>query len=456
MIAQPNTLYFMDNIHQSNYLNPAFQGNCNGYLSLPAMSGVFANASNSGFDYNDLIHLGTGLLSDSLVIDIEKVKTKLGKKNYLNAELFVPILGFGFWSGDSYITFEISNKTKLNFSYPESFIALTGGNVNNIGIDNPLAIEKFGPDVINYNEFAFGWSKKIVHRLTIGAKLKILSGLAAVQNKTTDFKLYTADTSYAMQLETDLKYNISAPVDFTYDESGLISDLKYDEANLVSDLMPTKNFGLALDLGAVYQFNDHLKLFASLTDLGFIRWNNKPVELSQKGSFNFTGLSLDSVWSDSDYDEMAALGDSISDFFHFEHIDKKFTTMLNANLYLGATYEIAPFLNFGILSRTLYFDKSLHQAFTISANFNPARFFTATLSYSAMNREYKNIGLGFGLKFGPMQFYLLTDNIYTALMPKNSKTFCIMTGINMNFGCGRRDNYSMLNNKKSEKEIDFM
>jgi hypothetical protein len=73
-----------------------------------------------------------------------------------------------------------------------------------------------------------------------------------------------------------------------------------------------------------------------------------------------------------------------------------------------------------------------------------------------MNREYKNIGLGLAMNLGPFQMYVITDNIYTAFMPKNSKSAGIMAGFNLNFGCNKRDNYSMLNNKYPDKAIDYM
>jgi hypothetical protein len=454
--SQPNTLYFIDRVHQADYLNPATQSCCNGFLTLPAISGTSVIAGNTGFDYNDLIHPGTGLLQDSLILDIENVKSKLGDKNYVIAETFVPIFGFGFWYGNSFITFEISNRTIMNTGYPKSLVALAGGNADFIGETNPADISNFGPELINYNEFAFGWSKKITHRLTIGTKLKILSGLACVQKHRSNIKLFTADTTYAMRLETDLDYNISAPAEFEYDDNGLISGINYNDSNLVQDLSPTKNFGLGIDFGAIYQLNDKWKFYASVTDLGFIRWNKNSKHIFRSGVFEYSGLTLDSVWNDSDYNEFKAWGDSIASFFHFDHAETKFTSILNTNLYIGANYQIAPFLSFGLLSKTYLFDKSIHQAFTFSANFKPIKSISVSMSYSIMNREYKNIGFGLALNLGPLQFYIVTDNIYTAFMPKNSKLAGIMVGLNLNFGCGKRDNYSMLNNNYPDKKIDFM
>jgi hypothetical protein len=445
MMAQPNTLYFMNSVHQADNLNPAVPNCCNGFYSIPVISGLYGNIANSGFDYDDLIHPGTGNMSDSLIIDILNVKNKLGKKNYLITDLSIPIFGFGFLSGNSFLSFEISNKVKLNVSYPENLVSLTDGNASFIGEKNAANINQFGPDLINYYEFAFGWSRQITSKLRLGAKLKVLSGIAAIKNKQSDFKLVTADTTYAMRLETNLNYNISLPVEFSYDENGLIDSIDYNSSNVVSDISPNRNFGLAIDFGAVYQLNDKFKLYGSITDLGFIRWGKFSNNIFQKGVFDYSGLSLDSVFNNnSDYNEFSAWGDSLKDFFHFNHSENKFTTFLNANAYIGATYDVAKFLNFGFLSRTSYYNRSIHQAFTLSANFKPVNSFSASISYSIMNREYKNLGLGLAYRLGPMQLYLITDNLYTSFMPKNSKVYNFMLGFNMVFGCNKQDNYTML------------
>jgi len=454
--AQPNILYFMEKVHQQDQLNPAAQPCCNGFYSLPGISGININVANTGFDYNDLIHLGTGTKADSLIIDLNNIKSLIKTNNDVVTDISLPIFGFGFWSGNSSFTFEVFNKTKLSVAYPKTILTLLDGNQDYIGENNPIIMNHLGPEMINYYEFAFGWSKKITHRLTIGAKFKLLSGLAAIQNKSSNLKVYTEfDTAFAMNVKTDLEFNVSAPVNYIYDAEGLIKDFSYDGFE-VNQVLPTKNHGLGLDLGAIYQLSDRIKIHASVIDLGFISWNNNPIKLTQSGVFNFSGLSLDSVWSNSNYNELDALSDSISDFLRFENEAKKFKTPLNTTVYLGATYEVNRFLKLGILSKTYYYGSRLHQGFTLSANLKAGKNVSTSLAYSAMNREYKNIGMGLSLRLGPIQWYIASDNIYTAFMPKNSKSLNLMMGLNMVFGCNKRDNFSMLNDKNPDKSTDFM
>ena len=455
-VAQSNTLYYMDAIHQANYLNPAYQDNSIGFLGLPGFSGLSLEIANSAFDYNDLIHNGTGSLKDSLIIDIQNIKSKLKNSNYLTVGTQIPVLGLGFWIKNYYFTFDISNKTSAHVSYPGDLIKIIDGNAIYIGENNPLVIKGLGPNATNYNEFAFGLSKQITHRLMIGGKFKILAGNANIQSKNSSIKLYTQEDTYAMRLETDLKLNVSAPTIFEYDSNGQITGVTTEDKFSVSNVLSAKNLGMAIDMGAIYQFNDNLKLYSSITDLGFIRWKNNAVNISQKGSFEFSGLSLDSVWTNSGYNELEQVSDSLADFFTFTKTDLAYTTYLNTNIYIGATYDIGAFMNFGFLSKTYFFDKKIHESITLSANFKPIKWFCGTLSYSYTNREYKNIGLGLAFIAGPVQFFVLTDNFNAAFNPKNTKVARFQFGFNLYFGRGKQNNFSMLKDKKPKKEIDFM
>ncbi len=453
--AQTNTLYFMEEVHQSTYLNPAYQSSCNAFLGLPALSNINFDIAHNGFSYKNLIHLGTGNRSDSLILDIENIKSKLGKSNYLLVGTTVPVLGLGFWINNSYFTFDISNKTKARVSYPDNLIKVIDGNGDYIGADNPLEISDFGPDIINYHELAFGLSRKITHRLFIGARFKILSGVAALESKKSDIKLYTEEKYYALHLESNFDYNISAPITISTDSVNQFDEVVYDDSNTLSNIFSAKNIGIALDLGATYQFNDKLKLYGSITDLGFIRWKENALNLRANGAFDFSGLSLDSIASDSDYDEFDDISDSIMKLSEITKSNNNFSTYLNTNIYLGASYDIGDFMKFGFLSRTSFYDRKAHQAFTLSANLRPVKWFSGTLSYSIDNRSYNNLGLGlvFGRRF---QFYLLTDNLNAAFNVKGTRAVGLQLGLNLNFGCNKRDDYSIINNKKLKKDIDFM
>ena len=457
LYSQVNTLYFMENIHQTHYTNPAFQSKCNTFIGLPAISSINANITNSGFSYKNLIHLGTGIYSDSLIIDVNGLKEKLGKNNYTIVDVNTPILGLGFWVKDSYFTFDIANKTMARISYPGNLIRLIDGNGGYIGDDNPLEINDIGPDAISYNEYSFGLSKRITHRLTIGGKFKLISGLANINSKQSDISITTKDVTYDLTLATNLDISSSLPLVTEKDEDGNITGFEeYDSKNIVKDILSFKNFGVGFDFGANYQFNDRIKFYASITDLGFISWKRNTINIKQQEDFTFTGMSLDSMLTGGSSDAMGSITDSLMNFLNLQETSINYSTALPTKIYIGGTFDLTKSINLGLLSKTFFFDRKLHQAVTLSTNLSPVKWFSTTLSYSMMNRSYNNIGLGFSIKTGPVQFYLVTDNINTLILPKSAKSFNLMFGFNIGLGCGKRDDFSTINNKKTLKEIDFM
>lgn len=453
--AQPNTIFFMDGIHQSNRINPAYQNPCNGFVGLPVFSGTYVDVANTGFAFNDLFRNGTGIRKDSLVFDFKNLKSKLGKSNYLKANFEIPLVNFGFWAQNTYVTFSITNITKGRIQYPGNLIKLVDGNGGYIGEDNPLEIEKFGPNFINYNEYAIGLSKRITHRLILGGKFKFLSGTASFESRKSDIKIYTGQDWDYIRLATDMKFNFSGPATVTTDAQGMIDEIEVNDFE-TSQVTGVKNPGMAFDFGGSYILNDRINLFASFTDLGFITWKNNTTNISQKGSFTFSGLTLDSLNAESDYDEIEELVDSISDFFTFNESGSKYTTFMNTNVYVGGTFELDPNLKLGLLSRTFFYDRKVHQGVTLSANAKAGKWFSATLAYTMMNRAYNNLGIGASIKAGPVQFYFVTDNLNFALNYKKAKALAVQFGLNLYFGCGKRQNNSMINDHTPTKDIDFM
>ena len=50
------------------------------------------------------------------------------------------------------------------------------------------------------------------------------------------------------------------------------------------------------------------------------------------------------------------------------------------------------------------------------------------------NKSYTNLGLGVALKGGPVQLYIVTDNVLGMIFPQNTKSIQFHFGINLLFG----------------------
>ncbi len=422
--AQSNILYGMGNIPQTVNTNPAHQPNCSFYLGFPALSNIYANLNNSSLTLNTIFE-PKPTVPDSFFIDINEIEKQIKPMNYLNIEENISLIDFGFRIANGfYFTFTISNKTTENFGFSNSLIDLPKGNFNEAGL--PVSI-KFYQNLTNYNEYSASLSKQLMNNLTVGAKIKLLSGNANLKASKLNLDWYTesaTDSLYEWTFNTDIEVKGSAIVDwdidyvdnkyvFTY---GDIKDLTAD----IPSLLFSPNTGLAFDFGAEYTLFNKLKLSASIIDLGYIKWQTNSKVLTQNGSFKFSGVDLENyITSISDIMNGANISDqiiqdlkdSVLTFLEPTISEASYKTSLNTKVYIGANYFLTKKIDAGFLFRGTMLNSSLYSSYTFSVNTNFGKGWAFSADYSIMYGLYNNIGLGLAYKIGPLQMYILTDNI---------------------------------------------
>jgi hypothetical protein len=89
--------------------------------------------------------------------------------------------------------------------------------------------------------------------------------------------------------------------------------------------------------------------------------------------------------------------------------------------------------------------KQIREALTVSANLNLGNALSTSISYSAENYSYNNLGAGLAFRLGLLQFYLIADKIpvewnkivsnnSTTPLPDNWNTINLRLGLNLAFG----------------------
>ena len=122
-----------------------------------------------------------------------------------------------------------------------------------------------------------------------------------------------------------------------------------------------------------------------------------------------------------------------------------YTTYLPTTFSAGFGYTPVPWFTAGVLSRTRFAGKQVHQAVTLSGNVNLGNVFSTTLAYTMANRRYDNLGFGLAVRGGFLQFFALVDNIPlrwtrvtsgedTFRLPENWNTVHVRAGLNLLFG----------------------
>lgn len=445
---QANTMYFMQGVPQRYQINPAFHSECDFFLGLPGLAPLQVQAKNSAFGLSDVLEYNSQI--DSLISFLHPKAVKNSQESFLallkdrnsfESDVSIGIASFGFKSKeyDTWFSFDISQRLQARGGYPRDLARLPL-----LGPDSAMSFDLngLGIDLSSFTEFSMGISQKIGERLTVGIRGKLLFGQANLQTTRFDLKVETSKEIWPVH--SDLIINASLPfAEFAYNPDGTIdldnSDMKDDqelEDDLARLILNRGNFGLGLDIGAELKATEWLQLSASLVDIGYIKWKDNAINISNKADYDFIGIEVNL----DDDDFLDTFLDSLDQtYINADAKEQSYHIWLPAKLYLGAAFSVHPKINFGILSKTLFYPQNIREQVTVSANFHPFKVLNASISYSMMNSKYNNIGFGLSLTPGPFNFYLITDTgPSVGLWPYEARDINLRIGMNLVFGCMKK------------------
>lgn len=410
-------LYYM-NLPQNHLLNPALRPSNSFYFGLPALTGISINVNNNFFNFSDVIMPGQS--SDSLITflhpdyNINDFLSKLKDRNYFAPEVDIQLLGLGFNAGkDMYIFLDVIDRVSGNIVIPGDLLKVgLAGNENFLGKTINLTV--LDAELKYYRELGLGFSKNFGKKLRIGAKAKMLFGIACMSLDNRSLTLKVND-DYTHTLNADLSANISGPVTVYMNADNKPDSILIDDKAIKSPdfFLNTGNPGFAFDIGAVYSITERLTVSASITDLGFINWKSNVTNLKAESQFQFSGFNIDDVANGTKtFDELAQnMLDSLKESFTITDGNRSFNTYLPIGISLGGSLNVSKSFSLGVLSHSTIAGKQLRQALTMSANINLGNSFSTSVSYSIANSRYDNLGAGIAFRPGIFQFYLIADKI---------------------------------------------
>ena len=448
-------LYFM-NLPQNHLINPALRPSNAVYIGLPVVSGINLNINNNYVNFSDVIIKGQP--KDSLIsflhpdYNVDKFLAKIKDKNFLEPELLIPILGIGFSVGnDGYVFLDINTRIEGNIVLPVDIFRLAlKGNEQFVG--SKIDLSSLRGDIKGYNEFGVGYSRNFSEKLRIGIKGKLLFGIACASIDNRSLGIAVND-DYSHTLYADMAVNISGPLTVNMDSKNNISSIDFDDNRFkttsgIRDFFSgKKNMGLGLDIGATYDVTERIVVSAAITDLGFIRWKKDVTNLKASNQFEFSGLNMvDVVNGTKTIDEVGTdVLDSLKNAFVVSKSKAPFTTYLPFGISFAGSYSVTKNFSVGLLSYSRIISKQIREALTLSANLNLGNAFSTSISYTAENHRYDNLGAGVAFRAGIIQFYLLSDRIpivwnritddnSNVIIPANWNTFNLRLGMNIVFG----------------------
>ena len=410
---QLRTAYFMDKAPIRTSLNPALRPE-RGYVNLPVLGSIQAEFSSNALSLDNILYPapdGSGLVTflDSR-IDAHELFDALKDRNNLSTNFRLGLFGTGFYTGKSFWTIDLGTRVNVGITLPKGLFEFA-----KYGSGEEGRIYDLKDMQIDFNTFAevgIGYSRPINDRLTIGGKVKVMAGL--VNSRVQFDKMHIQMTQDRWEVDAQGSFSMSAnglEVPDKVDEEDGSTYLDLD--NIEATPKGPGGYGGAIDLGATYKLLDNLTLSAALIDLGFISWSGKHTVSGQSAArYTFTGFEVEG-------DEEMNFGD-FDKLTRFRPVEgKSQTTRLTTTLNIGSEYTILNNkIGFGLLSSTQFLTTSTFTELTVSANFRPINWFSATLSYSIIRSKFDTFGVA--LNFSPswINFFVGTDYMFTKITPQ--------------------------------------
>lgn len=421
---QNNTLFFMQNTPQANFVNPAVTNQCNLIIGLPVLSSVHLNTGNSGFSYNQANHVLTS--GDAIM-------KRLAKVNYFETEFHTSLLFVGYWYKDNYLTFSINEKADLFTTYSRDMFSLAWK--GNSQFEGKTAQLGHSGAFLNYRrEYAIGIARETSSGLQWGARAKLLFGKLNTSFTKSRIGLYTDPVTFDLNFDMDWQANTSMPLTVKYTSQDTVSSIGYN-GTIGGILFNRQNLGFAADLGFIKEIDDNITISGSALDLGFISWKSTPYNFTQNGRYTYHGPLGDNINEQGYIEDLTRV---IQEDFGIRSTPKSYIAFLSPRFYLGGTYKIKDNLNVGLLGMSKVNRFKITSGATLSLNKEFSDKFSASLSYSYLFRSLTNVGAGIKVGKNPLQFYLVTDNIIGLFNPYAVHNINLRFGLQLNFGCNRK------------------
>lgn len=254
--------YFMEGYTFRHLMNPAYAAERN-YVSIPALGNVnVGTQGNVGLSKFLFPYQGDQLTTfmNSSVSSAEFLGG-LKDNNRINANVNLTLLSGGFKAWGGYNTVDLSVRSQSSISLPYELFEFMKLGMQ--GTSTSYDMSDLGVSSRNFVQLAFGHSRDLTGKLRVGAKVKILMGLARVDMKMTDMHVELNQDKWMVSANGEMNMALKGLEMPTKEEAGRVIDNPsqkdlIDWDSMDNDGVGLTGFGLAVDLGATYKLMDNL------------------------------------------------------------------------------------------------------------------------------------------------------------------------------------------------------
>lgn len=454
-------LYDFYEIPQSLMINPGVKTSQKWHVGVPVISGISVQGASSGVTVNDLF-ANDGV--DFTTKVQERLLDVMGNRDDFGSTSQIEGFTIGFRGKnrpDDYYSFGMYGEMDVISYWPKdlAILAFEGNGGNNIGRSFDLGDLNVRGEMVNV--FHFGINRKVNSDLTMGIRGKLYSSIFQFQSiKNSGSFVTTQGTNniFESAINADMQLQtagVKGFYDIVDEDSGTT---RKDVERLFSKrVLLGGNLGLGLDFGFSHQLNQQTTITGSILDLGFI-YNAKDVwNYTFSGSTVTDGISVilpDDI-NNLDNDLWQDLIDEIDEALPHGENQEAYISWRPVKLYGSIRYDFGEGGNplsdncgcavnpGGGINRDYYRNSLGGQLFMIKRpkGIQPAltgfyqrrlgRAITLKATYTMDKYSYTNVGLGTSLQMGPVNFYVLADNLLSYSNMADSHYASLQFGFNI-------------------------
>ncbi|CAM2806928.1 hypothetical protein SAMN05444143_1084 [Flavobacterium succinicans] len=438
-------LYNFTAIPQSLSLNPGADVSYKWYAGIPLLSGFSANVGSTGFSAYDLF------ADDGVDFNTKLRKvifsTSRNDKVSVNqqAEVFQGGFKVGDWNNTAYISFGMYEELDVLSYVPKDFALLAlDGNQNYLGKYFNLSDLNARAEMLTV--FHVGYNKRQSEKLIWGVRGKIYSSIFDARSTKNSGYLYTIPS-----VDNASIYDQVISADMLLNTSGIAKyDDKDDDSDVAKDIKKRAllggNLGLGFDVGITYYPKKDIQITASVLDVGFIRHSKEVESYRAKGIYNYEGILPDFFTGTGGNN----VSQEFEDAFPRDTLKGSYTSWRPVKFNASAQYSFGQTeekdCNCKSSDGAAKYNNSVGlQYFAMSTPrlpmmaltaFYRKKLFTgleAKATYTVDSFSSKNIGLGLSTQIGPVNFYLMADNLLELRDVVKAQSASFQLGLNLIF-----------------------
>ncbi|MBS9461726.1 hypothetical protein KIM67_04845 [Flagellimonas sp. 389] len=437
-------LYDFYEIPQSLMVNPGVKAMEKWHVGVPVLSGLSFQAGTSGVTVNDLF-ANDGI--DFTTKVRERLLDVMNRKDDFSTTSQIEGFNVGFRGRnrpDDYYSFGMYGETDIIVYWPKdlAILAFEGNGGANIGRSFDLGDLSLRGEMVSV--FHFGINRKISNTLTVGARAKIYSSIFHFRSTKNSGSFSTTEGQnniYANSITSDMQLQTSGIDGFLdiIDDDTSGNRRERLERLFTKKVLFGGNLGLGFDLGFTHNLNPQTTITGSLLDVGFI-YNSKDIRnFTLNGSATNEGVSIvlpddisntgTDIWQDlvDEIEESVPFNENESGYISFRPVKaygsirydfgegKTKTTRRNCGgcLVNNVSRPNEDFYRNSVGGQLFLMKRprGIQGALTGFYQRRLGRSLALKTTYTVDKYSFSNVGLGLNLQAGPVNFYVLADNL---------------------------------------------